>query len=68
MGYIIAFLLIFISFVTFFAALKLMRYSNNAGKYIPWVIIPIIVIILSILYLLFTDIVTEIFREINSNT
>ena len=68
MGKLIAFFLIFISFVIFFAALKIMRYSKTPGKAVPWVIIPIVVIILAILYLLFTDFVTEIFREINSNT
>ena len=68
MSKIIAFILIFISFIVFFAALKLMRYSKNAGKFIPWVIIPIVVIILSVLFLLFTDFILEIFKEINSNT
>ncbi|MBQ9504088.1 MAG: hypothetical protein IJU93_03680 [Lachnospiraceae bacterium] len=68
MGTLIAFILIFLAFVTFFAALKMMRYSKTPGKFIPWVIIPIVVIILAILYLLFTDIVNQIFKEIVSNT
>ena len=68
MGTLIAFILIFVSFVVFFAALKMMRFSKTPGKFIPWVVIPIIVIILAVLYLLFTDLVNEIFKEINSNT
>ena len=68
MGTLIAFILIFLAFVTFFAALKMMRYSKTPGKFVPWVIIPIVVIILAILYLLFTDIVNQIFKEIVSNT
>ncbi len=68
MGTLIAFILIFLAFVTFFAALKMMRYSKTPGKFVPWVIIPIVVIILAILYLLFTDIVNQIFEEIVSNT
>ena len=66
MGTLIAFILIFLAFVTFFAALKMMRYSKTPGKFVPWVIIPIVVIILAILYLLFTDIVNQIFKEIVS--
>ena len=68
MGTLIAFILIFLAFVTFFAALKMMRYSKTPRKFVPWVIIPIVVIILAILYLLFTDIVNQIFEEIVSNT
>ena len=68
MGTLIAFILIFLSFVIFFAALKMMRFSDTPAKFIPWVVIPIIVIILAILYLLFTDLITEALKEINSNT
>lgn len=68
MSTLIAFIIIFLSFALFFAALKMMRYSKTPGKFVPWVIIPIIAIILAILYLLFTDIVNQIFKEIVSNT
>ena len=64
MTFVFTFILIFIAFVVFFAALKRMRYSDNPGKFIVWIVVAIVVIILSILYLLFAEIVWELFSQI----